>query len=247
MFRPTTVEMSVKEAGPSFARGVAEPIISRLVEVAETIIVINAIYSKYYCSNINHMCWLPVMPLDAASRARDPSLLPWPHFCDPKALSPRSNQRFTITMTFNERIAEDMKTAMRAKDSLTLSVLRGLKSALMYAGIEKAGPSGELDDVECVVVVRKEIKKRQDSVTSYQTAKRDDLANAELAELAVLETYLPAGLSATEIAAMVDAVIAETGATTKKDMGRVMKLLGERAAGRVDGGTLSKEVAKRLV
>ena len=150
-------------------------------------------------------------------------------------------------MTFNERIADDMKTAMRAKDTVTLSVLRGLKSAIMYAAIDKTGPGGDLDDAECVVVLRKEIKKRQDSVTSYETAKRQDLANAELAEIAVLEKYLPAGLSAAAITTMVDAVIAETGATTKKDMGRVMKLLGERAAGRVDNGTLSKEVAKRLV
>ena len=150
-------------------------------------------------------------------------------------------------MSVNERIAEDMKTAMRAKDTVTLSVVRGLKSAIMYAAIDKAGASGELDDAECVAVVRKEIKKRQDSVSSYQTAKRDDLANAELAEIVVLEKYLPAGLSAAEIATMVDAVMAETGATTKKDMGRVMKLLGERAAGRVDGATLSKEVGKRLV
>ncbi len=149
-------------------------------------------------------------------------------------------------MTFNERIADDMKTAMRAKNALALSVLRGLKSSLMYAAIEKTGPGGELDDAECVAVLRKEIKKRQDSVTSYESAKRQDLADAELAEIAVLEKYLPAGLSAAEITTMVDAVIAETGATTKKDMGRVMKLLGERAAGRVDGGTLSKEVAKRL-
>lgn len=149
-------------------------------------------------------------------------------------------------MTFNERIADDMKTAMRAKATVTLSVLRGLKSALMYAAIGTNAPGGDLDDAECVVVLRKEIKKRHDSVASYESAKRQDLADAELAELAVLERYLPAGLSAAEIATLVEAVIAETGATSKKDMGRVMKLLGERAAGRVDGGTLSKEVARLL-
>lgn len=139
-----------------------------------------------------------------------------------------------------------MKTAMKAKDSVTLNVVRGLKSALKYAAIEKFGAEGELDDAEAIVVIRRELKKRQDSIASYEAASRADLAEVEKAEAAVLEKYLPAAMSADDLAALVDAVIAELGATSKKEMGAVMKLLQERAAGRADNKALSSEVAKRL-
>ena len=148
--------------------------------------------------------------------------------------------------TLSARIVEDMKTAMKAKDTLTLNVVRNLKSAMKYAAIEKHGAEGELDDAEAVVVIRKEIKKRQDSIASYEQAARQDLADVEKAEMAVLEKYLPAGLSAEEIVKLVESVIAELGATSKKDMGAVMKKLQEVVAGRADGKTLSAEVAKRL-
>lgn len=139
-----------------------------------------------------------------------------------------------------------MKTAMKAKDSVTLNVVRGLKSALKYAAIEKFGADGELDDAEAIAVIRRELKKRQDSIASYEAASRADLADVEKAEAAVLEKYLPAAMSADDLAALVDAVIAELGATSKKEMGAVMKLLQERAAGRADNKALSSEVAKRL-
>lgn len=148
--------------------------------------------------------------------------------------------------TLSARIVEDMKTAMKAKDTVALNVVRGLKSAMKYAAIEKHGAEGELDDTEAVTVIRKEIKKRQDSVASYEQAKRADLADVEKAEIAVLEKYLPAGMSADEISALVEKVIAELGATTKKDMGAVMKKVQEMAAGRADGKVLSGEVSKRL-
>lgn len=150
-------------------------------------------------------------------------------------------------MTLSTQILEDMKTAMRAKDNVALNVIRALKSALKYAALEKAGAEGELDDAESLQVIRREIKKRQDSVASYVQAGREDLAAIERAEIAVLEKYLPAALPASELAAMVEAVIAELGAASKKDMGAVMKLLQERAAGRADNRVLSAEVAKRLV
>lgn len=149
-------------------------------------------------------------------------------------------------MTINERVAEDIKTAMKAKDTVALNVVRGLKSALKYAAIEKLGADGSLDDADAIPVIRREIKKRQDSVASYEAANRADLAANEKAEITVLEKYLPAGMSAEEVAKLVESVIAEVGATSKKDMGAVMKLLQERAAGRVDGKTLSTEVGKRL-
>lgn len=149
-------------------------------------------------------------------------------------------------MNLSSQIVEDMKTAMKAKDSVALNVVRALKSALKYAALEKAGAEGELDDSEALQVVRREIKKRQDSVASYAQAGREDLAAIERAEIAVLEKYLPAALPAGELEALVVAVIAELGATSKKDMGAVMKLLQERAAGRVDNRVLSAEVARRL-
>lgn len=148
--------------------------------------------------------------------------------------------------TINERIVEDMKTAMKAKDTVALNVVRGLKSAVKYSAIEKHGADGVLDDSEVIAVVRKEIKKRQDSVASYESAKRQDLADNEKAEIAVLEKYLPAAMSGEDVVKLVESVIAELGATSKKDMGAVMKALQERSAGRADGKTLSTEVGKRL-
>lgn len=149
-------------------------------------------------------------------------------------------------MTISQTILEDMKTAMRAKDSLTLNVVRNLKSSIKYAAIEKLGADGELADPDVITVIRKEIKKRQDSIASYEAANRADLADTEKAELAVLEKYLPVALSQDEIVKLVEDAIAETGATSKKDMGGVMKLVQERSAGRADGKTISTEVSKRL-
>jgi uncharacterized protein YqeY len=149
-------------------------------------------------------------------------------------------------MTIHQRITEDMKTAMKAKDAVALNVVRNLKSAMKYAAIEKLGAEGELGEVDAVAVIRKEIKKRQDSVASYEQAARADLADVEKAEMAVLEKYLPAAMSEDEVVKLVEAVIAELGATSKKDMGKVMKEVGERAEGRADNRILSAEVSKRL-
>jgi uncharacterized protein YqeY len=151
-----------------------------------------------------------------------------------------------MSSTISARIVEDMKTAMKAKDTVALNVVRALKSAIKYAAIEKHGAEGELDEADAIVVVRREIKKRQDSVEQYEKANRADLADTEKAEIAVLEKYLPAAMSASELSKLVEDAIAETGATTKKDMGKVMKLVTERAAGRADGKTISTEVGKRL-
>ena len=149
-------------------------------------------------------------------------------------------------MSFSSQLTEDIKTAMKARDTVALNVVRALKSAVKYAAIEKLGADGELEDADALLVVRKEIKKRQDSVASYEQANRADLADAEKAEIAVLEKYLPAAMSAEDLSKLVESVIAELGATSKKDMGAVMKLLQERSAGRADGKTLSSEVSKRL-
>jgi uncharacterized protein YqeY len=144
------------------------------------------------------------------------------------------------------RIPEDLKAAMKAKDTVALAVIRALKTAMTNASIEKGGLGTPLDDSEVTALIRKQIKQRQDSITQFTAAGRMELAATEEAEVAILEKYLPANLSAEEIAAIVDAAVAETGASSKADMGKVMKLAQERAAGRADGKTLSQEVAKRL-
>lgn len=144
------------------------------------------------------------------------------------------------------RIPEDLKAAMKAKDTVALAVIRALKTAMTNASIEKGGLGTPLDDAEVTALIRKQIKQRQDSITQFTNAGRTELAATEQAEIEVLEKYLPANLSAEEIAAIVEAAIAETGASSKADMGKVMKLAQERTAGRADGKTLSQEVAKRL-
>ncbi|MCW1914067.1 GatB/YqeY domain-containing protein [Luteolibacter sp. GHJ8] len=144
------------------------------------------------------------------------------------------------------RIPEDLKAAMKAKDTVALAVIRALKTAMTNASIEKGGLGTPLDDTEVTALIRKQIKQRQDSITQFTNAGRTELAANEEAEVAVLEKYLPANLSAEEIAAIIEAAIAETGASSKADMGKVMKLAQERTAGRADGKTLSQEVAKRL-
>jgi uncharacterized protein YqeY len=148
--------------------------------------------------------------------------------------------------TFAERIQEEIKTAMKAKDAGRLTVLRALKTALTNASIEKGNLTAVLDDSEALAVVRKQLKQREDSASQFDAANRPELAAKEREEIAILQAFLPAALSAGELTALVDAAIAETGASSKADMGKVMKLVQERAAGRADGKTLSQEVAKRL-
>lgn len=144
------------------------------------------------------------------------------------------------------QITEDMKTAMRAKDTVALNVVRALKSAIKYAAIEKHGAEGDLDDAEAIVVVRREIKKRQDSLSQYEQANRPELAEVEKSEIAVLEKYLPAAMSQEDLVKLIEAAIAELGATSKKDMGKVMKLVQERTEGRADNKAISSEVSSRL-
>ncbi|CAN5891711.1 CBU_1594 family Dot/Icm type IV secretion system effector [soil metagenome] len=144
------------------------------------------------------------------------------------------------------KITEDMKTAMRAKDTVALNVVRALKSAIKYAAIEKHGAEGDLDDAEAIVVVRREIKKRQDSLSQYEQANRPELAEIEKVEITVLEKYLPAAMSQEDLVKLIEAAIAELGATSKKDMGKVMKLVQERTEGRADNKAISSEVSSRL-
>lgn len=139
-----------------------------------------------------------------------------------------------------------MKTAMREKNSLALNTIRMLKSSVKNAAIEKGGADAELTDPEIVAVIRKEVKKRQDSIEQYKTADRQELVEQEEAEMAVLNGYLPEPLSEDKIAEIIDAAIAEVGATSRKEMGQVMKIVQENTAGRADGKTLSQAVMAKL-
>src|SRR5256714_4157891 len=147
-------------------------------------------------------------------------------------------------MTLPEQIDADLKDAMRAKDAEKLAVLRGLKSALKYAAIEKSDAA--LDDAAAVQVIRKQVKQRQDSIESFEKGGRPELAAKEKAELEILNGYLPKGLSAEELSALVRETIGEVGATSRAQMGAVMKALQAKVAGRADGKALSAEVQKQL-
>ncbi|MGC2626469.1 MAG: GatB/YqeY domain-containing protein [Candidatus Udaeobacter sp.] len=149
-------------------------------------------------------------------------------------------------MTLQQRVDSDLKEAMRAKDATKLGVLRMIKSALKYAAIAKSDAEAELSDAEAVQVIRKQAKQRQDSIESFEKGGRAELADKEKEELAILNTYLPQGMGADELAKVVRETIAELGATSKAQMGAVMKALQSKLGGRADGKTLSSEVQKQL-
>ena len=149
-------------------------------------------------------------------------------------------------MTLSQQIDSDLKEAMRAKDTTKLSVLRMLKSALKYAAIAKSGAEAELDDAEAAQVIRKQAKQREDSIESFEKGGRAELAQKEKEELSILNGYLPQPMKAEEISKVVRETIAEAGATSRAQMGAVMKALQAKVAGRVDGKALSAEVQKQL-
>jgi uncharacterized protein len=149
-------------------------------------------------------------------------------------------------MMLQQRIDSDLKDAMRAKDATRLGVLRMLKSALKYAAIEKSGADGELGDADSIQVIRKQAKQRQDSIESFEKGGRAELAAKETEELKILNSYLPQQLSEGELSQLVRETIASLGATSKAQMGAVMKELQAKVGGRADGKTLSQEVQKQL-
>lgn len=149
-------------------------------------------------------------------------------------------------MTLQERIDDDLKTAMKARDTERLAVLRMVKSAIKYAAIEKHGADGVLDDTDAAMVIRKQVKQRQDSIEGYENGHRPELAAREKSELEILHEYLPKQMGAAEISSLVRDSIAEAGATSRAQMGAVMKIAQAKAVGQVDGKTLSAEVQKQL-
>jgi uncharacterized protein len=149
-------------------------------------------------------------------------------------------------VNLSERIDSDLKDAMRAKDATRLSVLRMLKAALKNAAIEKSGADAQLSNAEAAQVIRKQAKQRQDSIESFEKGGRAELAAKEKEELSILQSYLPQQMGAEELTKVVRETIAEVGATSRAQMGAVMKGLQAKVAGRADGKTLSAEVQKQL-
>lgn len=147
-------------------------------------------------------------------------------------------------MSLNDRLGQELKAAMLARDAERLGALRLLKAALGYLAIERKVDS--LPDAEFIAVVQKEVKKRRDSIEQFEKGGRPELAAKEKAEIAVLEGFLPQALSAEELETLVRQVIAETGAASKKDMGTVIKAVQAKAAGRADGRAISTLVGKLL-
>src|SRR5690349_4520463 len=146
-------------------------------------------------------------------------------------------------MALKEQLDADLKSAMKDKDALKLSVVRMLKSAIKYREIELMK---SLDDAGIQGVIASEIKRRRDSVEQYRQGAREDLAAKEEAEIAVLQAYQPAQLSPEELAKLVDAAIARAGAQGPKDMGKVMKELLPEVQGRAEGKAVSELVKQKL-
>lgn len=146
-------------------------------------------------------------------------------------------------MALREKLDEDLKSAMRAKDSLRMNTVRGLKSAVKYREIELMKP---LDDAGILGVIATEIKRRRDSVEQYRAGNRPDLADKEDAEIKILQEFLPQQLTAAEVEAKVVEAIAKVGAQGPKDMGAVMKALLPDVQGRADGKVVSELVKQRL-
>ncbi|HLB33804.1 MAG TPA: GatB/YqeY domain-containing protein [Chthoniobacterales bacterium] len=149
-------------------------------------------------------------------------------------------------MTITEQIDHDLKEAMKARDAFKLGVLRMVKSALKYSAIEQGGAAVVIAEGDALAVLRKQIKQREDSVASFEQGGRPELAEKEKAEIMILAAYLPQGLSEEELKALVQEAIVEAGATSKAQMGAVIKAAQVKAAGRVDGRSLSAEVQKQL-
>jgi uncharacterized protein YqeY len=147
-------------------------------------------------------------------------------------------------MTLLERVSQELKAAMLARDADRLSTLRLLKSAVGYAQIERKTES--LSDADIIAIIQKEVKKRRDSVEQFDKGGRPELADKEKREIVVLESFLPQPLSAPELEELVRAAIQETAATSRKQMGQVIKTVQGKAAGRAEGRIISELVGKLL-
>ena len=146
-------------------------------------------------------------------------------------------------MSLKDQITEDMKTAMRAKDSVRLGAIRLLLAAIKQREVDERI---ELVDADVIAVIDKMLTQRRDSIAAFELAKRDDLADIEKFEVSVLQTYMPKQMSIAEISAIVDQVIADSGAQGAKDMGKVVGLVKPLVAGVADMGKVSGLIKARL-
>ena len=146
-------------------------------------------------------------------------------------------------MSLKTQLTDDMKTAMKGGDKARLGVIRLILAAIKQREVDERI---ELDDPQVLAVLEKMVKQRRDSISQYDAANRQDLADIERAELAVIDTYLPAKLDDAAIQAAIEAAVAETGASSPSDMGKLMAVLKPRLAGQADMGEVSKLVKLRL-
>jgi uncharacterized protein len=146
-------------------------------------------------------------------------------------------------MSLKETITEDMKSAMRAKETTRLGTIRLLLSAMKQREVDERI---ELTDADIIAVIEKMLKQRRDSIAAYESASRTDLADVEKAEVAVLQTYLPQQLTEEEIKAILDKVVADTGAAGMQDMGKVMAAIKPLVAGKADMGKISSLIKAKL-
>ena len=146
-------------------------------------------------------------------------------------------------MTLKQQLTDDMKTAMRGGDKHRLGVIRLVLAAIKQREVDERI---ELDDAQTLAVLEKMLKQRRDSVSQYAAAGREDLADVERAEMTVIEAYLPAQLDEAELDALIAAAIAATGASSPRDMGKVMAAVKEKAAGRADMAQVSARIKAKL-
>ncbi len=146
-------------------------------------------------------------------------------------------------MSLKQRLTEDMKTAMKAGEKDRLGTIRLINAAIKQKEVDERV---EMDDTLVLAILEKMMKQRKDSVSQFEAANREDLAVIERAEMAIIEQYLPAKLGEAEVLAVIDAVIAETGATGPADMGKVMGAIKPKLAGQADMGEVSKLIKQRL-
>ena len=148
-------------------------------------------------------------------------------------------------MTLFDQISEDIKAAMKARDKVRLETLRNIKKVFLEAKTAP-GANDTLEDADALKILQKLAKQGRETAQTYIDNNRQDLADEELAQVQVIDGYLPKALTAEEIEAAVKAIIAQTGATSMKDMGRVMGLATKQMAGRADGSAISQVVKKLL-
>jgi hypothetical protein len=146
-------------------------------------------------------------------------------------------------VTLKERITEDMKAAMRASEKERLSTIRMLQAAIKQREVDERIM---LDDAQVIAVLEKMVKQRRESIVQFEQGGRTDLADKEKAEIALLQSYLPAQLSEAEVDALIQEAIGSTGATSMKDMGKVMAAVKAKAAGRTDMGAVSARIKAQL-